>query len=153
MVQWLRICLPLQGTQAPPLVQEDPTRRRAAKPVDHSYWSPCLLEPVFCHKRSPHTTTREQSPLTTTREDPHAATKAQHSRHYYYFKKENLRNVVEMDPGTRGSLGRRHGSWAEPQKLGGCGGNSGRGEGVDARGRNMCRMQDAWWGLPADLGR
>ena len=30
--QWLRICLPLQGTQVRFLVQEDPTSHRATKP-------------------------------------------------------------------------------------------------------------------------
>ena len=156
MVQWLRICLSLQGTQAPPLVQEDPTCHRAAKPMDHSYWSLWMLEPGLCNKRSPCmrspcTMTREWSPLASTRENPHAAMKTQHGQNH--FKKENLKNIVEMDPGTRGNLGRRRGSWAEPQKLDGHGGNSGRREGVDARGRNMCRMQDTQLGLPADLGR
>ena len=37
VVQWLRICLPMQGTQVPVLVQEDPTCRRATKPVCHNY--------------------------------------------------------------------------------------------------------------------
>ena len=31
MVQWIRICLPLQGTQVPSLVREDSTRRGAAE--------------------------------------------------------------------------------------------------------------------------
>ena len=35
--QWLRICLPMQGTRVKPLVQEDPTCRGATKPVDHNY--------------------------------------------------------------------------------------------------------------------
>ena len=33
VVQWLRICLPMQGTQVSPLVQEDPTCHSAAKPM------------------------------------------------------------------------------------------------------------------------
>ena len=33
MVQWLRIRLPMQGTQVRSLVQEDSTYRRATKPV------------------------------------------------------------------------------------------------------------------------
>ena len=36
VAQWLRICLPLQGTQVRFLVQEDPTCRGAAKPVRHN---------------------------------------------------------------------------------------------------------------------
>ena len=37
MVQWLRICLPMQGTQVQALVQEDPTCHGAATPVCHNY--------------------------------------------------------------------------------------------------------------------
>ena len=37
MVQWLRIHLPMQGTQVRALVQEDPTCRGATKPVRHNY--------------------------------------------------------------------------------------------------------------------
>ena len=33
MVQWLRICLVMQGTLVRSLVQEDPTCLKAAKPV------------------------------------------------------------------------------------------------------------------------
>ena len=33
MVHWLRIRLPMQGTWVRALVQEDPTRHRATKPV------------------------------------------------------------------------------------------------------------------------
>ena len=36
VVQWLRICLPMQGTWVPALVQEDPTCRRATKPMCHN---------------------------------------------------------------------------------------------------------------------
>ena len=39
VVQWLRICLPMQGTQVPSLVWEYPTCRRATKPMGHNYWS------------------------------------------------------------------------------------------------------------------
>ena len=35
----------MQGTRVPALVQEDPTCRRAAKPVRHNYWA-CALEPT-----------------------------------------------------------------------------------------------------------
>ena len=37
VVQWLRIHLPLQGTQAPFLVREDLTCLGATKPVCHRY--------------------------------------------------------------------------------------------------------------------
>ena len=35
--QWLRIRLPMQGTQVEALVREDPTGRGAAKPMRHNY--------------------------------------------------------------------------------------------------------------------
>ena len=44
VAQWLRIRLPMQGTWVRALVPEDPTCRRAAKPVGHNFWS-CALEP------------------------------------------------------------------------------------------------------------
>ena len=35
----------MQGTQVQALVREDPTCRRATKPVCHNYWA-CALEPT-----------------------------------------------------------------------------------------------------------
>ena len=37
MVQWLRICLPVQGTQVPSLVQENSARQGAAGNQAHSH--------------------------------------------------------------------------------------------------------------------
>ena len=37
VVQWLRIDLPMQGTQVRALVREDPTCLGATKPVHHNY--------------------------------------------------------------------------------------------------------------------
>ena len=37
VAQWLRICLPMQGTRVRALVWEDPTCRGAAGPVSHDY--------------------------------------------------------------------------------------------------------------------
>ena len=37
VAQWLRIRLPMQGTQVQALVQEDPTCHGATKPVSHNY--------------------------------------------------------------------------------------------------------------------
>ena len=37
VVQWLRICLPVQGTRVQALVREDTTCHRATKPVRHNY--------------------------------------------------------------------------------------------------------------------
>ena len=57
VVQWLRICLPMQGTRVRSLVQEDPTCRGANKPVGHNYWA-CTLEPAS-HNYWAHVTTIE----------------------------------------------------------------------------------------------
>ena len=45
VVQWIRICLLMQGTQVRSLTWEDPTCRRATKPMHHNYWA-CALEPA-----------------------------------------------------------------------------------------------------------
>ena len=45
VAQWLRICLPMQGTRVRALVRGDPTCRRATKPMHHNYWA-CALESV-----------------------------------------------------------------------------------------------------------
>ena len=45
VAQWLRICLPMQGTRVRSLVQEDPTCHGATKPMCHNYWA-CALQPV-----------------------------------------------------------------------------------------------------------
>ena len=37
VVQWLGICLPVQGTRVRALVREDPTCCGATKPVRHNY--------------------------------------------------------------------------------------------------------------------
>ena len=44
MVQWLRICLPVQETQVQFLVPEDSTCRETTKPLHPDYWA-CALEP------------------------------------------------------------------------------------------------------------
>ena len=103
VAQWLRICLPMQGTRVWSLVREDPTCRRATKPMCHNYWA-CTLEPT-CHNywarvpqrlKPPHPRARApqreatatRSPRTTMKSSPHspqlekahAATKTQHSQ-------------------------------------------------------------------------
>ena len=50
MVQWLRICLPMQRMQVRSLVREDPICPGAAKPGCHNYGA-CALEPESCHRR------------------------------------------------------------------------------------------------------
>ena len=39
VAQWLGICLPMQGTWVRALVWEDPTCRRATRPVSHNCWA------------------------------------------------------------------------------------------------------------------
>ena len=39
VAQWLRICLPMQGTRVRALVWEDPACRGAAGPVSHNCWA------------------------------------------------------------------------------------------------------------------
>ena len=56
--QWLRICLPMQGTRVQALVPEDPTYREAAKPMRHNYWA-CTLQPMSHNYWSPRATTTE----------------------------------------------------------------------------------------------
>ena len=87
VVQWLRIRLPMQGTQVRSLVREDPTCHEATKPVCYSYWAwaleatnhnywahtPQLLKPRHL---TPCSATREatamRSPCTTTKSSPHS---------------------------------------------------------------------------------
>ena len=71
VAQWLRICLPMQGTRVWALVQEDLTCHGATKPMHQNYWAcaleptsynywacvpqllkPALLEPMLCNKGS-----------------------------------------------------------------------------------------------------
>ena len=80
VAQWLRICLPMQGTQVRALVWEDPTCRRATGPTTTE---PARLEPVLRNKRG-HDSERpahhdeEWPPLATTRESPRTEMKTQH---------------------------------------------------------------------------
>ena len=37
VAQWLRVCLPMQGTRVRALVWEDPTCHGATRPVRHNY--------------------------------------------------------------------------------------------------------------------
>ena len=81
VAQWLRICLPMQGTRVRAPVWEDPMCRGATKPVRHNYWA-CALESPHattteptCHNYwSPHSTTREDTtmrrPCTATKSSP-----------------------------------------------------------------------------------
>ena len=104
MAQWLRICLPMQGTRVRALVREDPSCGRAAGPVHHNYWvcalepashncwapalqllRPAHLEPVLHNKRGqrnekPTHRIKEWPSLAATGESPRTATKTQRSQ-------------------------------------------------------------------------
>ena len=100
VAQWLRTRLSMQGTRVRSLVREDPTCRRATKPVHHNYWactlqpashnywacvpqllkpmhpnywSPRRLEPIYHNKRSPHLLQLEKARVLQRR--PNAAKK------------------------------------------------------------------------------
>ena len=92
--------LPVQGTWALSLVREDPTCHGAAKPTDHSYWSPGALEPILCNKRSHHneqlTPQPESSPHRHNRESPHAARETLYSQTCTHaFKTSHNRDCKE----------------------------------------------------------
>ena len=52
VAQWLRICLPMQGTRVRALVWEDPTCHGAAGPVSHNYWA-CASGACAPHQERP----------------------------------------------------------------------------------------------------
>ena len=60
VVQWLRICLPMQKTQVQSLPQEDSTCCGATKPVCHNYWSLCSVTGETTAVRSLCTATKTQ---------------------------------------------------------------------------------------------
>ena len=83
VAQWLRICLPMQGTRVRALVWEDPTCRGAAGPIGTAT-EPARLEPVLRNKRGrdserPAHRDEEGPPLAATGESPRTETKTQHS--------------------------------------------------------------------------
>ena len=45
--EWWRVCLPMQKIWIRSLIQEDPIRHEATKPMHHSYWA-SALEPTQC---------------------------------------------------------------------------------------------------------
>ena len=84
MVQWIRICLPLQGTQVQLLVWEDPTCLRAMKAREPQLLSPnayrlCSTAREATAMRSLGTMTGEGPPHTTTSRSLHTGTEAQGS--------------------------------------------------------------------------
>ena len=71
-VQWLRTCLPRQGTWVQSLTQEDPMWCRATKPIRHNYWA--LLRSNRSHDREkPSTLTKSSLTMRESRCRPRAA--------------------------------------------------------------------------------
>jgi len=97
VVQWLGVCLPMQGTQVQSLVWEDSTYHGATKPVCHNCWahephdwSSCTLEPMFCNKGSHHNESlvpQLESSLAATRGSPRTATETQRSQYINKYTK------------------------------------------------------------------
>ena len=84
VIQWLRMCLSVQGTRVWPLVREDPICLKATKPAHHKYWT-CALEPMACNMRShcnekPSHLHKEQLTRARTRESLRASTKTQRNQ-------------------------------------------------------------------------
>ena len=82
VVQWLRVCLPMQGIWVWFMVQEDTTCPRATKAV-HLSCGVCAPEPgaaaaePTCSAQSPSSAIREWPLLTATRESLNTAMKTQ----------------------------------------------------------------------------
>ena len=83
VVQWLRICLPMQATLVWSLVQEDSTCLGATKLMCHNYWV-CPLKTCAPQEKlsqwEDHDGYKEYPPLAETRESPRAATKTQNNQ-------------------------------------------------------------------------
>ena len=93
VVQWLRICLPIQGHGFDPYSRKIPHAKgqlspcpTTTEPTCCNYGSPCALEPGLCNKRNHNNemstpcNQRVPAPLTKTRESPHTAMKTQRSQ-------------------------------------------------------------------------
>ena len=84
VAQWLRICLPIQGTRVRALVWEDPTCCGATRSVSHNYWAcasgACALQQERQRQWEARARDEEWPPLATTRESPCTETKTQHSQ-------------------------------------------------------------------------
>ena len=82
VTQWLRVCLPMQGTWVRALVWEDPTCRGATRPMCHKYWA-CASGACAPQQERPRQWEAcapwwRVALLATTRESPRTATKTQH---------------------------------------------------------------------------
>ena len=122
VVQWIGICLSMQGTQVWSLIWEDFTCHGQLKPTCHSDWActlkpmssnyracvlqlpkPTCLEPVLYSKRShrnekPVHCTEERPLLSATRESPHTSTKTQQNQklHNKLLKKKTKNSQANL---------------------------------------------------------
>ena len=96
VVQWLIIRLPMQGTQVPSVVQEDPICHGANRPMCHNsrasaHQSPSSTAKAATRMRSPDAATREQPLFAATRERLRTVTKTQCSQKWAHFLKKTNR--------------------------------------------------------------
>ena len=68
VAQWLRVCLPVQGTRVRAQVWEDPTCRGATRPVSHNYGA-CASGACAPQQERPAHRDEEWPPLAATGED------------------------------------------------------------------------------------
>ena len=66
VVQWLRICLPIQGTWVQSLVWDDPTCHVTTKPRRHNYWAWAPRVPALQAREA----TTMRSPCTSMKRNP-----------------------------------------------------------------------------------
>ena len=115
VAQWLRICLPMQGTWVWALVWEDPTCRGATKPVCHNYWA-CALEPMShnCWARVPQLLKPARlEPVLRNKRSHRASLVAQWLRVCLPMQGTRVRALVWEDPTCRGATGPvSHNCWA-----------------------------------------
>ena len=90
IMQWIRICLPMQGPWVQSLVREYSSCLGAAKPMCHNYWAHAaatearVTKPVLCKRRSQHREKtdrckRSGAPARQTRESWHTVPKTRHN--------------------------------------------------------------------------
>ena len=81
VIQWLRICLPIQGAWVQSWVREDSTCCGATRPMCPNYWTAETHTPLsLCSATREATTVVPGYPLATTGERPSTATKTQYSQ-------------------------------------------------------------------------
>ena len=79
VAQWLRMCLPMQGTRVRAQVWEDPTCRGAAGPMSHNCWA-CASGACALQQERPVHHDEEWPLLSAIRKSPRTEMKTQHSQ-------------------------------------------------------------------------